>query len=210
MPTAQPPPQTTIGPPPPHRLFRGFLDEATLAALLEHALANQARFQASAVYDGAHDPARRASLSLRDLGPVADDLRDRITAILPDLFTELGTPAFPRPRLEFELAAYGDGARFGRHLDTRLGDGASHGSVRMISTVFYFFAQPKAFSGGALRLYRFGATEGGDGYTDVEVENNLLLAFPSWAPHEVTPVACPSGRFEDSRFALNCWIHRRG
>jgi Rps23 Pro-64 3,4-dihydroxylase Tpa1-like proline 4-hydroxylase len=26
--------------------------------------------------------------------------------------------------------------------------------------------------------------------------------------HEVRPVACPSGRFEDHRFAVNCWLCR--
>jgi SM-20-related protein len=33
--------------------------------------------------------------------------------------------------------------------------------------------------------------------------------FPSWVLHEVRPVSCPSKRFVDSRFAINCWLWRR-
>ena len=61
-------------------------------------------------------------------------------------------------------------------------------------------------SGGALRLYAFGP--GGDRYEDVVPEHDSLIVFPSWAAHEVLPIACPSGRFADSRFALNCWFLR--
>jgi Rps23 Pro-64 3,4-dihydroxylase Tpa1-like proline 4-hydroxylase len=45
-------------------------------------------------------------------------------------------------------------------------------------------------------------------FVDIEPANDTLVFFPSWYPHEVLPVSCPSGRFEDSRFAINCWVHR--
>jgi len=35
-----------------------------------------------------------------------------------------------------------------------------------------------------------------------------LVAFPSWLRHEVLPVHVPSGAWRDSRFAINCWLHR--
>jgi len=44
---------------------------------------------------------------------------------------------------------------------------------------------------------------------NIEPGRNGPLMFPSWAPHEVMPVNCPSGRFADSRFAINCWVYRR-
>ena len=93
-------------------------------------------------------------------------------------------------------------------MDTYVGD-ARRASDRLLSAVYYFHAEPKAFSGGALRLYPFGAKKDEDSFADVQPEQNTLLVFPSWAPHEVLPVSCPSGRFSDSRFAVNCWIHRR-
>jgi hypothetical protein len=48
----------------------------------------------------------------------------------------------------------------------------------------------------------------GDTFVEVEPNNDMLVFFPAWFPHEVMPVECLSGRFEDSRFAINCWIHR--
>jgi Rps23 Pro-64 3,4-dihydroxylase Tpa1-like proline 4-hydroxylase len=36
----------------------------------------------------------------------------------------------------------------------------------------------------------------------------LRGSFPSWAPHEVMPISCPSKRFTDSRFAINYWVYR--
>jgi Rps23 Pro-64 3,4-dihydroxylase Tpa1-like proline 4-hydroxylase len=44
-------------------------------------------------------------------------------------------------------------------------------------------------------------------FHDVEPLHNSLVVFPAWLPHEVLKVSCPSGRFADSRFAINCWFH---
>jgi Rps23 Pro-64 3,4-dihydroxylase Tpa1-like proline 4-hydroxylase len=65
----------------------------------------------------------------------------------------------------------------------------------------YFHAEPKAFTGGALRLYAIGRKEDED-FVDIEAVRNSLLVFPSWAPHEVTPVSCPSKRFSSTRDSL--------
>ena len=78
----------------------------------------------------------------------------------------------------------------------------------MISAVYYFHREPKAFSGGALRLYRFGvdphdpASEADS--VAFEPRQNSLVCFPSWAVHKVDLVRCASDRFEDFRFGLNC------
>jgi Rps23 Pro-64 3,4-dihydroxylase Tpa1-like proline 4-hydroxylase len=75
--------------------------------------------------------------------------------------------------------------------------------VRTVSGVYYFYRQPKAFDGGELRLYAFGE----EAFVDIEPSENAFVAFPSFAAHEVLPVTCPSGAFEDSRFSVNCWLH---
>jgi Rps23 Pro-64 3,4-dihydroxylase Tpa1-like proline 4-hydroxylase len=100
-----------------------------------------------------------------------------------------------------ELVAHGDGAFFARHFDT-----TAHHRRRIISTVYYFHALPKAFSGGVLRLHSMAAT-GRDGtFIDIPPDYDTLVFFPSMFPHEVLPVKSPSGKFLDSRFAINCWI----
>jgi Rps23 Pro-64 3,4-dihydroxylase Tpa1-like proline 4-hydroxylase len=120
--------------------------------------------------------------------------------------------------VELELAAHGDGAHFHAHLDIPNGKhrkplGAEPGMDRILSAVYYFHREPKAFSGGDLRLFRFGAHPA-DGpvaeedRVDIAPLQNSLVAFPSWALHEVRPIQCPSQAFEDYRFAINCWYCR--
>ena len=103
----------------------------------------------------------------------------------PELFRGAGLRPFEVSRYELELVAYQDGSRFGRHIDTmRAGDADE--SDRLLTGVYYFHAEPKAFTGGALRLYRFGHSGDAAGdYVDIEPEQNMLLVFPSWASHEV-------------------------
>jgi len=78
---------------------------------------------------------------------------------------------------------------------------------RVISAVYYFHRLPKLFSGGALRIYPLAGREKSSAFVEIEAINDTLVFFPSWFPHEVLPVACPTGQFEDSRFAINCWIY---
>jgi Rps23 Pro-64 3,4-dihydroxylase Tpa1-like proline 4-hydroxylase len=193
-------------PMPPYRALRDFLDAGTHAALLEFALANEARFYPTRIGRG-YDPGFRISLGLRDFKPLKTVLRARIRKLIPQLIAELRVDPFEHARIELQLVAHGDGAFFKRHIDTQSEIHAVGKSIRVISGVYYFFAEPKGFTGGALRLYRFGGGKNSD-FIDIEPEQNMLLIFPSWAEHEVMPVASPSRRFAESRFAVNCWVHR--
>ncbi len=114
-------------------------------------------------------------------------------------------PSFVPAKIELQLTAHNDGEFYKRHIDTRTGP-SDEPTVRLISFVYYCSASPSRFSGGALRLYGFG--ENDTRQVDIEPVCDSLVVFPSWAPHEVLPVACESGRFEDSRFAINGWIRR--
>ena len=211
------------GPLPPHGQFREFLPIADMTALLDWTLANEQRFRAARTTDrtgqaSTEAPGERIALKLRDLGPLAGILRDRLLAALPAAM-EAGGSSGTEPRsLELELTAYGDGAFYAPHVDIPLGPdrrslGAAAGEDRMLSAVYYFHREPKGFSGGQLRLHRFGSSPGDEGeagidHVDIEPIANSLAVFPSWVRHEVRPVTCPSGRFADYRFALNCWYCR--
>ena len=119
-------------------------------------------------------------------------------------------------RVELELAAHGDGAHYQAHVDVLRGLdgkllGKEYGEVRLLSAVYYFYSEPKAFTGGALRIYRMGlgakeASNDPANYVDLQPVQNSLVVFPAWALHEVRPVSVPSGEFEHYRFALNCWF----
>jgi SM-20-related protein len=207
---------------PPYVQFEGFLPPDEHAALLDWVMARQQEFKPAGVGGKSEidrlDPDVRIGLTTRNLGPLRERLELLLATVLPVLMQQTGIKG-PEPRsIELELAAHGDGAHYGAHLDIPVGEGrrsigARPGEDRVLSAVYYFYNEPKGFSGGALRLYRFNAkpAEGpaaDSEYIDIQPLNNSLVAFPSWATHEVRRVSCPSGAFRDYRFALNCWYCR--
>lgn len=192
---------------PPHRVLQGFLDAAEVERLLEHVAVREAAFAATRIgrETGARiDPAARVSTSLHDLGAFGPLFRKRLGGMADELIAGLRLSPFATAWIELELVAHGDGAFYRRHIDTQTATDRSY--VRVLSGVYYFRGEPKAFTGGALRLYAVGDP---DRFVDIEPDHNTLLVFPSWALHEVRPVSCPSGRFIDSRFAINCWLNAR-
>ncbi|MEP7006468.1 MAG: 2OG-Fe(II) oxygenase [Sphingomonas bacterium] len=196
---------------PPWLVRHDLLSQDECRDLLSWTLDNEARFRPAALDKGLVDPAIRRSLSLRDLGPFSSLFEDHVRAAVPELINQLRVTQFVAGEIELELVAHNDGAHFALHGDLYTGEGSARGD-RMLSAVYYFHRAPKAFSGGCLRLHRIGAVPGdmgpGDMGVDVAPDRNSLVVFPSWAPHEVLTVRCPSGAFGDSRFAVNCWVYR--
>jgi SM-20-related protein len=203
------------GPMPPWHLYSGFLGDEEREGLLRWALDQRESFKPSKVIGGIVDPERRISKKTSKLGPYRPVFERKIGERLDDIFQRTGTRAFEPESYELELVAHGDGAHFAPHTDIPFGPGRkplggdkSGIQDRLLSGVYYFHREPKAYSGGALRLYRFGAADTADDWIDVEPEQNSLVVFPTWARHAVRPVSCPSGDFADSRFAVNVWLCR--
>jgi SM-20-related protein len=188
---------------PPYLVVRDFLDQETVAGLLDYALRHETDFAPTSLGRGTINPAKRISVGVRDLGPFKPAFKSKMLERLPDFIAWLHATAVADAKLEFELVAHGDGAFYKRHIDTQTA--ADLQSIRFLSAVYYFHAEPKAFTGGALRLYAVGSAAAE--HVDIEPACNTLVVFPSWIPHEVMPVRCPSKRFSDSRFAINGWFH---
>lgn len=201
---------------PPHHVFQAFLPDEDRTALLDFAVASEKAFVPTTVARNSTmvaDPELRVSSKLPDLGPFKPRLREALRAASGDIFACTGVRPFEIGRIELELVAHNDGAHFVRHRDTLVGGSrapAERGghADRIVSGVYYFFAEPKAFSGGELRLHAFASAGSGEEWIDIEPAQNSLVVFPSLAPHEVLKVSCPSRRFADSRFAVNCWFYR--
>ena len=179
-----------------------------LAELLAFAVAHETAFKPTGVGDaGASAPGLNAehrvsrALPPRQFTPWRDRIAAIVAPLLPGILSELGMKAFDIARYEIELVRHNDGDYYRRHIDTHMGP--SDEARRAVSLVYYFHAEPKAFTGGALRLY---AVNRNDVFVDIEPERNRLVAFASWMPHEVLPISCRSARFIDSRFAINCWV----
>ena len=194
--------------PAPHRVIRNFLGPDLIDQLLAHVEANQSAFAPAGVADKVINPEIRVSRLLRDFGPLRDRLEARFRAILDSTLTELRLSPFELERMEMEIAAHCDGAFYQWHIDTRTGV-TDKATDRILTGVLYFHAEPKNYSGGELRLHSILPPEQGGRFLDIIPERGMLLLFPSWAPHEVRPVACPSGAFMDQRFAINGWYRSR-
>ncbi|MEZ5695196.1 MAG: 2OG-Fe(II) oxygenase [Sphingomonadaceae bacterium] len=194
---------------PKFAVLDGFLPAEEAQSLLDFALAQRDCFAPTAVIregSTSEDHAYRRSLRFNGhLNDKADALDDALRAALPDLLAATGLAPFPLAAIEMDLTAHGDGAYFRQHTDT-LAYGDSPAGDRLLTAVYYFHAEPAAFSAGELLLHPYrGEAEP----IRLEPRHNRLVAFPSIAPHEVNPVSLPGDRFDDMRFAINCWMLRQ-
>lgn len=186
-----------------------FLDRPLLGSLLAHALAQEHATEPSDFYSEGKqliDPAYRSShICQGGLGCVETPFVEAVHARLDEIYRVLGLRPFAPVRSEVELVAHGDGAMFTKHVDTMTRENRPlRDGDRIVSVVFYFHREPKGFTGGEIAVYPMG--QGSPQL--IEPRNNRMIAFPSFTMHEVLPVSCPSGDFADSRFAINCWLHR--
>jgi Rps23 Pro-64 3,4-dihydroxylase Tpa1-like proline 4-hydroxylase len=194
---------------PPYGLVHNWLGQEAVEDLLRFAQQNEHRFEDSTVVvskggERRLDRTRRVSKKLPDLGALEGELRTKLEGLLPAMFNRLGNQPFIPSKIEVEFVAHGDGAFFDRHIDTRTIDHRA----RVFSAVYYFNALPKGFSGGILRLHSLTASGQQGTFVDIAPDRDTIVFFPSFFPHEVLPVRCPSGQFLDSRFAINFWVHR--
>lgn len=188
---------------PPYLVRDGFLEEEECDGLFHWALDRADGFGPSILVDRVVEPETRSSRSLPDARPLLPLFRRKLMPMLPDLFAALGVPPFDPPQFELQLTAHNDGDYYRPHIDTRRGPRDELG-VRTISLVHYFSPSPLRFGGGALRIHAFGGSDS----IDIDPRRNRLVAFPSHARHEVRPVTCTTRRFEDSRFAISCWLRK--
>ena len=183
----------------PHLVVPNFLPVEDHANLLQWTLGNEPAFAPAKVHTGVDDNLRRA-LILQDIGPFKLPFAKLASSHYRNWLTQMNLPPFDVSGVELELAAHNDGAHFTRHTDTQTAMG--QGTHRALSAVYYFFREPKSFTGGHLRLF-----SNDESYTDIQPAQNTLAVFPSFVPHQVMQVQCPSRHFADSRFAINCWLH---
>ncbi|WP_158241445.1 2OG-Fe(II) oxygenase [Novosphingobium sp. TH158] len=195
---------------PPHLVIDGFLPQDLHDRLLAHTLASEDRFLPTSVRNAGGDgykPGTRQSWACEaGLGPLKERFATIFEAQREDLCGQLGIPSFELRRSELELVAHRQGSFFLPHLDTfTAADRADQKSDRVLTMVYYFHAAPRRFTGGEIAIYPFGPGEP----LVIDPADNRLVAFPSFAMHEVKPISTPEGdRFEDARFAVNCWFHR--
>ena len=96
---------------PPYVVLRDFLDEETVAGLVDYAVSRQSNFTPTRLESiGRVDPSVRISTGLRDLGKFRQVLKAKVLGLLPALIAQLRVNPIDEPKLETELVAHGDGA----------------------------------------------------------------------------------------------------
>ncbi len=193
---------------PEHVVIDDFLGVDENADMIAYALRERARFESGTV-QGKANPARRNSVFMNFTEAAHSALLvNRLLVWFPLITQAMGLEAFPLKTVESQLTAGNDGDYYQSHLDADE-TGPQH---RAIACVYYFFREPKGFSGGDLRLYdsldHGGQRVRSDSFQTVEPVNNRLVVFTATTFHGLRPIRCPSKEFEDSRFAVPNWIHR--
>lgn len=171
-------------------------------------MANEAELVPSRVGKHRINPDSRNARSLYRDAPWKPGMSARIAALMPGILTDLGMASFEMSGFETEMVVYPDGGFINRHHDTATG-ASRHKRDRVVTVVYYFHREPRSFTGGELRLTpRLAPPDGAPTHIDLTPGQNMLIAFPSWALHEVLRIGIPSGTYEDSRFAINFWAVR--
>jgi hypothetical protein len=138
-------------------------------------------------------------------------IQDRLLNLLPKVLSAFEREAFPISHFDVQVTASNDGDFFKVHQDNSSEDPVDI-HRREVSFVYYFHTEPKAFTGGQLKLYNSqdGEVQQSKKRTaqTITPQQNTIVLFPSSYDHEVLPVRCPSRKFVSSRFTVNGWIIR--
>ncbi|MEG4057689.1 MULTISPECIES: 2OG-Fe(II) oxygenase [unclassified Microcoleus] len=183
-----------------------FLTPAEKNKLIKYVLAKESEFVSTSTSTNAED--YRRSMVLHSFPEFSELMVNRIKAILPDVLKSLNIPSFPLGEIEAQLTMHNDNNFYKLHNDSGSPDTAS----RFFTYVYYFYREPKGFSGGELQIYdskienNFYVAD--KTFRTVEPRNNSIVFFLSRYMHEVLRVSCPSKAFADSRFTINGWVRK--
>ena len=194
----------------PVLLADGFMGADFAAELCSFADAHREQFKRAVVtrpgVERELDLTTRRSLTFEgDLGAIGERFLRR--ALEADPWTALRMEPLADPHHQFSLSAHRDGDFFLPHSDIVSGSNRDYlGYDRLVTLTYYAHVPGARFEGGELVLHGLF----GRGEPQVfEPRNDRLVAFPSFAPHEVRPVLQPDAPFAEARFALTCWLGRK-
>ena len=198
-----------LGDLPPVIVIDHFLGGVAAERLLQYAITRESGFRPSKValkHESIIDESRRVSKVNSDTDAAMPLIEPAIRNAVDEAIPKLGLVNVESYSLEPELTWCGDGGFFKTHVDTLYRDRSAN--QRVMTVVYYFYKEPKAFTGGQLRLYGLGADANSPSRQEIEPQLDRAVLFPAWFPHEVLRVHCSSAAFADGRFAISCWVRK--
>ena len=186
-----------------------FLNEEEKSKAINYSLEKESIFVDSGpLYNTSYHPEHRRSWIIYDFPEVSEFFMRRLRKTIPFVLSKLGMELFPISSIESQLTAHNDNNYFRLHKD----NGTPETATRELTYCYYFYREPKPFSGGELRIYDRkilnSSDTASDSFQTIEPRNNSIVFFPSNSYHEVLPVTCISHAFADSRFTINGWVRR--
>lgn len=192
--------------PSPFAIIDNFLPPDQLKALLNYSINKQSQFIPTT--NSANDPNYRRSFFLHQFPEFSELMIGLIRDIKPQVIAHLGIPDFKVGQIETQITAHNHGNYYKIHNDS----GSPDSATRVLTYVYYYHREPKAFTGGELVIYDSKVENGyyvaASSYKTVQPTNNTIVFFPSKCMHEVLPVSCPSEYFANSRFTVNGWLRK--
>jgi predicted 2-oxoglutarate/Fe(II)-dependent dioxygenase YbiX len=175
------------------------------AQLLEHVRRRESEFVGTTTSTQRGN--YRESSVLYHFAPFDELMRNKIRQLMPAVCEALKIPPC-HGAIEAQLTAHNDNNFYKVHND----NGSADTAHRVLTFVYYFHRQPKAFTGGELVIYDHKVQNGyhyaADTFHTVQPLDNSIVFFASEEMHEVKMVRCPSLAFMDSRFTINGWLAR--
>lgn len=148
-------------------------------------------------------------LDIDSLKPIREWFLEKNKQQLYDLCEGLQIPLFKVAQEELQLTRHRHNDFFKLHTDNnRLKK--NRASSRKLTFVYYFFQEPKKFSGGDLLIYDTKAENAAvdkTKFTRIIPKNNSIIFFPPERFHQVTIVNAEGVEDEFTRFTLNGWFH---
>ena len=189
-----------------------FLEPQELEAALTIAIKNKNNFNDSSVHNKITNQVkkfRQSSVLHHKFYPeLAKSIQNQVLKTLPSVLEKLNHPNFSIYNIVIQLTAHNDSCFYTIHSDAN----TEMTATREMTYIYYFYQEPKSFSGGELVIYETKVDGNNlskhNDFKAIEPRNNSIIFFPSRYLHEVLPVSCPTKAFEHSRFTFNGWIRR--
>jgi Rps23 Pro-64 3,4-dihydroxylase Tpa1-like proline 4-hydroxylase len=190
--------------PSPYALIDDFLSPSQLNDLLRYSISKQSEFIPTT--NSASDPNYRRSFYLMHFPEFSELIIKLVRKITPQIITHLDINNFAIGQIESQMTAHNHGNYYKIHND----NGSPDCATRELTYVYYYYREPKPFTGGELVIYdskiENGYSVAADSRKVIQPTNNTIIFFPSGCMHEVLPVSCPTEYFADSRFTINGWV----
>ena len=185
-----------------------FLPEEEYQQVLETAFNKQSKFYDSRTVTNTENYRQSLILPGKEFSEVYYLIKSKLLETFPSLLDRLKHPEFSVSHVEMQMTAHNDGAFYKTHTDA----GSEKTKTRELTYVYYFYQEPKQFSGGELKIYdtqmQGKKVIQKENSQVIEPRNNSIVFFNSRCKHEVLPISCSSGEFQASRFTLNGWLRR--